>query len=181
MSAGDREQDSVLGLAELALLTDPLAAQQPVDDRERLGKAGDRAVVWDPEGAKLALVPAGAEAEDEPAAADLIEGGGHLGEQSWRMETGAGHQRTEGDPIGHRRKCGQQRPGLPGAPLGPPVAGEQEVVAEPDGVEADLFGRASHREVLRPAHVAFDFRELDSHPKRHGGSLRARPADRARS
>jgi hypothetical protein len=58
-------------------------------------------------------VPAGAETEDEPAAADLVERGGLLGEQRGIVEVRAGDERPELDPARDGRDRGERRPGLP--------------------------------------------------------------------
>jgi hypothetical protein len=45
------------------------------------------------------------------------------------------------------------------------------MVADPDRVEPDVLGGPSHRDVLRPPHVALDLGELDpdAERSRHGG------------
>ena len=159
---GRRQQDGVVGLPEAARERDPLAVQQAAHDRERLLEARHAMVVRDPEGAELLLVPAGAEAEHEAPAADLVDRRGHLRDQARRVEAGAGDERTEPHPLGRGGEGGQQRPRLPGPALGPAVAAVEQVVAEPDRVEAAGFGRAGHGEVLGPAHLALHLGKLDS-------------------
>ena len=62
--------------------------------------------------AVLGLVPAGANAELEPAAADDVDGGCDLG-QDGRMPVGvAGHQRADADARGVHRQRGQAAPRL---------------------------------------------------------------------
>src|SRR5215213_4553064 len=57
---------------------------------------------------------------------------------------------------------GKQRPRLPRPALRPAVAAVEQVVAEPDRVEAGRVGRPGHGQVLGPAHVALDLGELDA-------------------
>jgi hypothetical protein len=60
--------------------------------------------------------------------------------------------------VGHTGEAGEQRPGVPRPALAPAVAPVEQVVADPQRVEADLLGRARHRDVLGPADVALDLR-----------------------
>ena len=60
-AARPREEHGVLDLVEAALESDPLAGEEPADDREGLLEPRDALVERDPEGAELGLVPAGAE------------------------------------------------------------------------------------------------------------------------
>ena len=89
-------------------------AQEARDDRERLLEAIDAVVEGKAEGAVLRLVPARAETEDQPAAADLVDGVGHLGQQGRVAETGADDQGAELDPPGGGRQRREERPALPG-------------------------------------------------------------------
>ena len=75
-------------------------------------------VVREAEGPELDLVPAGAQAEDQPAAADLVDGGGLLGEHRRVVERGRGDQRPELDPLGDRGQAGELTtpPTAPGRP-----------------------------------------------------------------
>src|SRR5215211_4940211 len=143
------------------------APEQAAHDRERLLEARDPVVVRNPERAELGLVPARAEAEHEAPAADLVDRRGHLRDQPRRVTAGARDQRTEPHALGRRRERREQRPRLPRRALGPPVAAVEQVVADPDRVEAALLGGARHREVLRPAHLALDLGKLDADA--HGG------------
>ena len=166
---GRRQQHGVLGLPEASRERDALAREQPAHDRERLLEARDAVVVRDPERPVLLLVPAGAEAEHEAAAADLVDRRRHLRDQARRVEARAGDERAEPHPLGRGGQRREQRPRLPRTALGPAVAAVEQVVADPDRVEAALLGRARHREVLGPAHVALGLGELDadSHVAQH--------------
>src|SRR5438128_6962592 len=89
---------------------------------------------------ELELVPPGAEPEDQPAPADLVDGRGDLGEHCRVVEVRTGDQRAELDPTGNRRKRGERRPCLPWTlrlALGLSI---EKVVADPERVEADLLG-----------------------------------------
>jgi alpha-beta hydrolase superfamily lysophospholipase len=69
------------------------------------------------------------------------------------------------------RRCAEARGRSTGATRdgGPDSAADavEQMVAEPDRRETDLLGRARHRQVLRPAHVALDLRKLNAelHPR----------------
>src|SRR5215210_2246275 len=121
----------------------------------------------DPERAELLLVPAGAEPEHEAVA-------GHLRDQPRRVEGGAGNQRPELDPLRGRGERAEQRPRLPRPALGRPVAAIEEMVADPDRVEARLLGSRRHGDELGPRHEALDLRKLDPDAgwsRGHGRSL----------
>ena len=174
-----RQQHQVVDLGEAAVHADALAGQQPVHDLERLGEARHAAVVGQAERAELALVPAGAEAEHEAAAADVIDGGRHLRQQAGAVEGRAGHQRAERDPFGRRGKRRQHRPDLPGPALGAAVlGGVEQVIAEPDRVESDLLGGRRHGQILGPADDPLGLWELHSDTQwaRHRATLTHRPS-----
>jgi hypothetical protein len=152
-----REQDHVIRAVELAGQADALGVEQAADDREGLREARDAAVIRDAEGVELAPVPAGAEAEDEAPAADLVDRRRHLGDQPRRVKAGAGDQRPDRHARRGRGQRGHQRPRLPR-----PAVLIEQVVADPDRVEPDLLGGARHVQVLGPAHDALDLRELDA-------------------
>jgi hypothetical protein len=114
------------------------------------------------EGAELRLVPAGAKAQDQPAATDLVDRGGLLGQHRRVVERRGGDQRTQQYARRDRGEAGEDRPCLPGSPgtvvARPPV---EEVVAVPDGVEAQLLGPQRERTEVRPAGLPLDLGELD--------------------
>src|SRR5207244_12479877 len=120
----------------------------------------------DAERLELDLVPTGAHAEHETAAADLVDGCRHLREDRRWMEHEAGHQRTQTHPLGDRRQTCQQRPGLPRSALRPATSPIEVVVADPDRVEANLLCGARHRDVPGPADIALDLGERDPAPER---------------
>ncbi len=147
---------------QLPVEVDGTVAQERPDDRERLLEPVDAVVVRVAEGAELRLVPARAQAEDEPPAADLVDRGGLLGQQRGVVEVRAGDQWPELDAGRRGRDRRQQRPCLPrptGRPVGPAV---QQVLADPDRIEAEILDRADHVEQLGPADLALDFGELDA-------------------
>ena len=86
------------GVAAVRALVDGAVAQEGPDDRERFLEARDQMVGGEAEGAELRLVPAGAQAEDEAAAAQLIDRGGLLGEEGRVVEVRACDERAELDP-----------------------------------------------------------------------------------
>ena len=129
-----RQQLGVARLVEAPVEVDRAILQQCPDDRERLLEPVDAMVERDAEGAELGLVPAGAQAEDQPAAADLVDRRGLLGEDSRVVERRAGDQRAELDAVGDRSDRGENRPGLPRPTRGSVGPAIEEVLAEPDGV-----------------------------------------------
>jgi hypothetical protein len=131
----------------------------------------------DPERPELRLVPPRADPEDQPAAADLVHGGGHLGDHARGVECQAGHEGPEVDPLGDRCEPGEKGPGLPRPALGTPVTSVQQVVAQPHRVEPRRLGGSSHGHVLGPPDVPLDFGELDpnSERARHVGRSTERP------
>jgi hypothetical protein len=130
-------------------------------------------------GPELLLVVASAQPQDQPAAADLVDCGGHLGEQRGIAEGGAGDKRSQLDPAGRGGEGGQQRPALPHPALRFGVVVEwepvPEVVHEPEGVEAEGLGPPGHRHEVRPAGG------LAAHPLlnvgKHEANLERPPSD----
>ena len=123
-------------------------------------------VVGKPEGPVLDLVPPRPQAEHEPAGAHFGDRRGHLREQARRVEACARDERAEPDALRHRGEAGEQRPDLPRPAFGPAVVPVQQVVAEPDRVEAGLLGGARHRGVLRPPDLALHLGQLHPDPER---------------
>jgi hypothetical protein len=163
-----REQHGVLDAREAPLERHALAGEKTTDDRERLLEPRRAFAERDAERAELGLVPAGADPEHEPAAAHLVDRRRHPGEHPRRVERGARHQRAEPDAFGRGREGREHRPRVPRTPFGTSVAAVQQVVAEPDRVEADLLGRAGHRHQLRPTDVTLDLGELHADGQRSG-------------
>jgi hypothetical protein len=89
--------------------------QQGMDNLQRLFKSTDQVFKGVPEGMVFWLVPAGAEAENEPAAADVIHSGGHLGRQRRVAKAGAKHHRAKLHARCDRRNGAQNRPAIPDA------------------------------------------------------------------
>jgi hypothetical protein len=87
----------------------------------------------------VALEPPGAEAEDQAAVAELVDGAGHVGQQLGVAVAVAGHEHPELGPLGRHRHRRQQRPALVVRTVGLAVEGE-EVVPRPDGVDAEGVG-----------------------------------------
>jgi hypothetical protein len=120
-----------------------LAAPHQPDDLDRLLQGPDRLAWSAPRAAnRRDRIPetAGAEAELDPAVAQLVEGGGGLGQH------GRGSQRQRGDvgkdrevPRAHRDRR-EQGPGVM-------EAGLVGMVLDPHVVEAELVGQ--HRELER--------------------------------
>jgi hypothetical protein len=153
-----RQEERVVDVVVAAVERDVLAGEQSADDRERLLEPRDEVVERQPERAELHLVPAAAEAEDEPTAGELVRRGRHAREQARWVERGAGDERAELDALGDPREPGERRPGIPRA--ADRVAVEQ-MVADPHRVEADLFRRARHRRQLVPARLVLDLGQLN--------------------
>ena len=96
----------------------------------------------------VALEPARPDAEDEPAAADVVDGPGHVGEQLRVAVAVAGDQRADLDPRGRLGPGAEHRPALEVRAVGLAVERE-EVVPVEDDVDADLLGLAPRRDGSR--------------------------------
>src|SRR6478736_2591248 len=163
------------------LVVRPVEVDRPVreeraDDRERLLEPADPMVVREPVGSIVRCVPAGAEGEDQAALRDGVHRRRHLGEHRRGMETRAGDQRAEFDRGGRRGERGERRPHLPG-PTRTDRQVVEQMVAEPDRVEADLLGQPSHLDQLRERHLPLDLRQLDSdlHGRSPYGAMTGEP------
>src|SRR5205823_2047297 len=106
---------------------------------------------------ELGNVPARAETEHEASTGELVDGGRHPRQQAGRMERGAGDERAELDALGDPGEPGERRPTVPRAAV---RAAVEQVVADPDRVEAGLLGGPRHRRELVPPDVPLDLREL---------------------
>src|SRR5207302_1258588 len=106
----------------------------------------------DAEGAVLERVPAGAQAEREAAAAEVVEGGRGNRQPRRVVEAGGEHQVA----YAHAACAGGQRgPGRERLVNRPPLlrflaAGGGEVVREPDRVVAERLDPVPERRQLRP-------------------------------
>src|SRR5918997_1531154 len=102
-------------------------------------------------GAPLVLVPAGAEAEEEPAVAHHVDRRGDLGEERRVAVAVAGDHLPDLDALGVAREPGADRPALEDGVLGR-LGGGVEVVVDPDGVvgpgRLGHLGHPRHRLVL---------------------------------
>ena len=78
------------------------------------------------------------------------------------MKRGARDERPEADALGDGRERRQHRQSLPRSSLLTTVAAVEEMISEPDRVEANVLCRPGHRHVLRPANVALDLGQLDA-------------------
>ena len=131
----------------------PLLGQERDDDVARLVEAVHAvtdAEEVDPVGVRLVGVPPGAEAQLEAAVRDLIERGGHVGEDRGVPVRHAGHEHPHPQTG---RRLGQRREGQPTLEAGPAAIAEDrlEVVEGPAGLEhLDLIGRPPHREHVVP-------------------------------
>src|SRR5215217_3433552 len=149
-----RSQLTIAGGVVVTLKVDVTGSQQCRDDLHGFFETADTVVVGESEGRVLGFMPAGTETEDQPAAADLVDGVGHLGNQSRIAEAGAGYERTDLESPGRGGKCGQQRPGIPGALLVRLREAKEEVVRQPEGIEADFFRAPRHRRDVSPTQAA---------------------------
>src|SRR6185369_633089 len=77
------------------------------------------------------------------------------------------------DTFGDGGQRGQRRPDLPRPPGDAARQVVEQVVAQPDRVEADRLGGAGHREQLGPLDPALDLGQLDTDetPTRHPRTL----------
>ena len=90
----------------------------------------------------LDLVPAGADAEHQPAAGEDVDRGRHLRQQRRVPERHRGDVGTEGDALGPFRAEGERDPGLDA--VAPRLAHQaDEVVAAPEGLEAEVFDKVA--------------------------------------
>src|SRR5258706_1976710 len=126
-----RQQLAVARLEELPVEVDGAVAEQRPDDRERLLEPRDAMVEGEAERGELGLVPARAQAEDQPSPADLVHGRSELGEHGRRMERRRRHERAEPDAGRARGDRREHRPDLPGTACRAVFVAVQEVVTEP--------------------------------------------------
>ena len=92
----------------------------------------------DPVGPVLGLHPRAADAQDRPAAADVVEGRRGLGHDPWVAERVGADEQPEAGPLGLRRPRGERRPALEDRLVG--VAEDRvEVVPRPEVVVAEAI------------------------------------------
>ena len=134
-----------------ALVGRPLGAHQRVEDLDRLLEPVDPLGRWrqlEPVAPVLVGVPAGTDAEDEPAGAHVVDRDGLLGEEGRVTERVARDQHAEPDRVGQRGDGGEQGPRLVDRTLGV-VVGRRQVVDQPGVVEAERLGQLETLQVLR--------------------------------
>ena len=128
----------------LALERGRLVREQGLDQLGGLGQPLEpflHGVERDPVLAVLVLLPAGAEPEHEPAAAQVVDGRRHLREHR-RVAVGvAGDERADADARHRGREPGERGPRL-GVRHARGLAVGHEVVRVPETVEADRLGVA---------------------------------------
>ena len=113
-----------------------------VADLDRLAEAGDQLGFvrkGDAEHLVLGHEPAGAEAELEAAAGDVVDRDRLLGQQRRVAEGVAGDQDAEADALRGQSQPSQQRPGLEDRAV--QLERRHVVIGQPEAVEAD---RSSH-------------------------------------
>src|SRR5262249_51106821 len=107
----------------------------------------------------IAGEPAGADAEDEPAAAHLVDRRRHLREQGGGPVRVAGDEHADAETARLRRERRKERPALETRPV--LVAEDRhEVVVDPRAVEAERLRLLPRRQDLLPAGVLV--RRLDA-------------------
>ena len=122
---------------------DTSLAKEREDDPEGFLEATDAVIEREVERLELRFVPATAEPEHQPSAADLVELGGHLGGERRIAERDREHQWTDLHPAGECRHRRQDGPGLVDA-FGRATLAEEHVVRQVDRVEAALLGGERH-------------------------------------
>jgi hypothetical protein len=111
---------------------------------------------------KFGLVPASSNSKNESPTADLVNSGGHFGEQCRWVKANA---RNKWPKVNALSDCGQGRqqgPGFRGTTFGSSVAPIYEVVANPHGIKTDFFGGLSHGLIFGPADLTLDLGQLDA-------------------
>ena len=149
-----RLADRVDHRVEPAGMRDLLAGEQPLDQPDRLLQPveplAEARPEIEPECFVLALEPAAADAEDEPAVRKVIERRRQLRGEARVAERVRGDEQAELRRCRERREGGERRPALElgGAPVA--LVGE-EVVVEPQAVEPGRLRREAGFAQLRPA------------------------------
>lgn len=110
-------------------------------------------VEWVAERPKFRFVPAGPEAEDQPATADFVDRVRHFGQEGRITEVCADDDRSGFDTLGNRRQRRQDRPALPPCKRSHILTalGDEQVIRFPDGIEADFLGVPCHAPEVLPA------------------------------
>ena len=111
---------------------------------------------------EFGLVPACPDSENKSTLTDLVNSGGHFGEQSRRVEADARDEWSKFNSLGDRGKGRQQSPGLPWSAFGSSIASVDEVITDPHGIKTDFFGGLSHFLIFGPADFTLDLGQLDT-------------------
>ena len=159
-----------MGAVEVGALVGEQAGDRRAGLIQPVGPAGNGAVV-EAVAPVLVLLPARAQPEHQPAAADVVDGGGLLG-QYRRVAVGvAGDHGPEPDPGHGRGQPGQQRPALvggqqfrvdPGWLMAVPLLKGHEMVGHPDPVPAVRLRGPGQGQDAVPV-VAARYPESESH------------------
>ena len=153
---GRRGEAQAVGPVPRARVRDLLTVQQRAHDLERLLQpveaVAEAPSELDAVRRVLALVPSPAEAQDRPAAADVVDGRDRLGDEARVPEGDGAHEQAEPDATGHRRPGSEARVPLEHGPVGVPDGGEQ-VVPGPQVVVAELVDPPGGRQVRGPVGV----------------------------
>src|SRR5512146_2243880 len=118
----------------------------------------------------LRLMPARAESQDEAPVADLVQAVGHLRQQRGIAERRGGDERAERDAVCDGGERAQEREDFPGAKLLRVWSPEDQVVRQPERVEAELLGALRdglHILVTRRPPVERAFDQRGHHPQLH--------------
>src|SRR5207302_485867 len=126
-----RNELAIPGGIELALEVDLPFPDECADDGERLSKTRHSSIEGKAEGPIFGLVPSRAKSEDQPSTADLIHGGGHLGEHRRVVKARGGDKRPDCDSAGHGRDARQHRPCLPRSACSMDIVAIKEMIAKP--------------------------------------------------
>ena len=126
----------------------PLAADERQDDRNRLFEPADAVVERVAECRVLGLVPPGAEPEDQPPVRDLVDRRRHLRRDRGRPEPGAQDDRAKLGTLRRGRDGCEQRRRLVQARLVLVGETEEDVVIQPEAVDAAGLGQLG--ELLQP-------------------------------
>ncbi len=130
-----------------------LAGEEPLDETdcflEAVETLAETRPEIKPERLVLALVPAPADAEDEPSVREVVERRRQLRGQPGVAEGVRGDEQSEPRRRRERRDCRQARPALELGVAPVALVGEQ-VVVEPDRIEPRALGREGRIPQRRP-------------------------------
>jgi len=116
------------------------AGEEPGQGFDVLLEAADEVIEGKPEGVELRLVPARADAEDEPPARGGLQRPGLAGELDGRPKGCAEDQGAELDPLGACGDVAQEGDRFRAAEDPPSVAMDEDVVHHPGRVVAETLG-----------------------------------------